>query len=108
MRRFNSAAARQGADIGIAPRLVVVKPLRAAGSIRLRMAERLPSPRESCRHEACREAVAPQHRSLGDVDSVEALAEYQAGKRAYKAQLRAAGMDGERPRPDSKRGPAPG
>ena len=54
------------------------------------------------------EAVAPQHRSLGDVDSAEALAEYQAGKRAHKAQLRAAGMDGERPRPDSKRGPAPG
>ncbi len=35
------------------------------------------------------EAVAPQHMSLGDVDSSEALAEYQAGKRAYKAQLRA-------------------
>ena len=27
---------------------------------------------------------------LGDVDSPEALAEYQAAKRAYKAQLRAA------------------
>jgi uncharacterized HhH-GPD family protein len=39
------------------------------------------------------EDVAPQHRSLGDVDSAEALAEYQAGKRAYKAQLRAAAGD---------------
>ena len=35
------------------------------------------------------EAVAPQHRSLGDVDSPQALADYQAGKRAYKAQMRA-------------------
>jgi uncharacterized HhH-GPD family protein len=39
------------------------------------------------------EAVAPQHRSLGDVDSPEALADYQAGKRAWKAQLRAEGVD---------------
>jgi uncharacterized HhH-GPD family protein len=37
------------------------------------------------------EALAPQHRSLADADSAEAVAEYQAGKRAYKAQLRAAG-----------------
>ncbi len=37
------------------------------------------------------EAYAPQHMSLGDVDSPEKLAEYQAGKRAYKAQLRAEG-----------------
>ncbi len=32
----------------------------------------------------------PQHPTLGDVDSAEALATYQAGKRAYKATLRAA------------------
>lgn len=49
------------------------------------------------------EAVAPQHKSLGDVDSAESLAEYQAGKRAYKAQMRAEGTD------DVKRsGPARG
>lgn len=36
------------------------------------------------------EDVAPQHMTLGDVDSPEALARYQAGKRAFKAQLRAA------------------
>jgi len=35
------------------------------------------------------EAVAPAHMCLGDVDSPEALAEYQAKKRAYKASLRA-------------------
>ena len=29
--------------------------------------------------------VMPRHPTLGDVDSAEALAEYQAGKRAYKA-----------------------
>jgi hypothetical protein len=29
--------------------------------------------------------------TLGDVDSAEALATYQAGKRAYKAELRAQG-----------------
>jgi len=52
------------------------------------------------------EQAAPQHRSLGDVDSPEALAEYQAGKRAYKAQLRAAGGDGGERRPGAKRGPA--
>jgi uncharacterized HhH-GPD family protein len=35
--------------------------------------------------------VLPQHPTLGDVASPEALAEYQAAKRAYKASLRAAG-----------------
>jgi uncharacterized HhH-GPD family protein len=35
------------------------------------------------------EAVIPDHPTLGDVDSAEALAEYQAGKRARKAELRA-------------------
>jgi uncharacterized HhH-GPD family protein len=32
----------------------------------------------------------PKHPTLGDVDSAEALAAYQAGKRAYKASVRAA------------------
>ena len=36
------------------------------------------------------EPLVPNHPMLGDVDSPEALAEYQAAKRAYKAQLRAA------------------
>ena len=36
------------------------------------------------------EAVAPQHRTLGDVDSAEALEDYQAAKRAYKAAQKAA------------------
>ena len=35
--------------------------------------------------------VMPKHPTLGDVDSAEALAEYQAGKRAHKAELRAQG-----------------
>jgi uncharacterized HhH-GPD family protein len=35
------------------------------------------------------EAFAPTHMTLGDVDSPEALATYQAGKRAYKAAQRA-------------------
>jgi uncharacterized HhH-GPD family protein len=35
------------------------------------------------------EDVAPKHPTLGDVDSAEALARYQAGKRAHKAALRA-------------------
>jgi uncharacterized HhH-GPD family protein len=35
------------------------------------------------------EDVAPKHPTLGDVDSAEALAHYQAGKRAKKAALRA-------------------
>jgi uncharacterized HhH-GPD family protein len=35
--------------------------------------------------------VMPQHPTLGDVDSPEALAEYQAGKRAYTASMRAEG-----------------
>ncbi len=34
--------------------------------------------------------VLPTHPTLGDVDSAEALAAYQAGKRAHKAELRAA------------------
>ena len=33
--------------------------------------------------------LVPRHPTLGDVDSPEALAEYQAGKRAHKAKLRA-------------------
>jgi uncharacterized HhH-GPD family protein len=35
------------------------------------------------------ETVAPTHHTLGDVDSPEALADYQEKKRAYKASLRA-------------------
>jgi uncharacterized HhH-GPD family protein len=34
--------------------------------------------------------LVPSHPTLGDVDSHEALAEYQAGKRAHKAAMRAA------------------
>jgi uncharacterized HhH-GPD family protein len=34
--------------------------------------------------------LVPSHPTLGDVDSAEALAAYQAGKRAHKAALRAA------------------
>jgi uncharacterized HhH-GPD family protein len=36
------------------------------------------------------EAELPEHPTLGDVDSPEALARYQATKRAHKAELRAA------------------
>lgn len=39
------------------------------------------------------EDVMPTHPTLGDVDSPEALATYQAGKRAHKAELRAAKGD---------------
>ena len=35
--------------------------------------------------------VVPKHPTLGDVDTPEALAAYQAGKRAYKAEQRAQG-----------------
>jgi uncharacterized HhH-GPD family protein len=42
------------------------------------------------------EDVAPRHQTLGDVDSPEALAEYQAAKRARKAELRAAEPHGGR------------
>lgn len=40
------------------------------------------------------ESVAPDHPTLGDVDSAEALARYQQGKRAHKAMLRAQGEGG--------------
>jgi uncharacterized HhH-GPD family protein len=39
---------------------------------------------------AVADELTPTFPTLGDVDSTEALAEYQAGKRAHKAQLRAA------------------
>ena len=39
---------------------------------------------------ALAEPLVPSHPTLGDVDSPEALAEYQAGKRAQKAAARAA------------------
>jgi uncharacterized HhH-GPD family protein len=38
---------------------------------------------------AMAEPLVPDHPMLGDVDSPEALVEYQAAKRAYKASLRA-------------------
>ena len=38
---------------------------------------------------ALAEPLVPAHPTLGDVDSAAALAEYQAGKRAHKAELRA-------------------
>ena len=37
------------------------------------------------------EPLVPNHPTLGDVDSAEALASYQEAKRAHKAQLRAQG-----------------
>ena len=40
---------------------------------------------------ALAEPLVPPHPTLGDVDSRQALEEYQAGKRAHKARLRAAG-----------------
>jgi uncharacterized HhH-GPD family protein len=39
------------------------------------------------------EALAPRHMTLGDVDSPEALARYQAGKRAFKAAQRGAAVE---------------
>ena len=39
---------------------------------------------------AIAEPLVPDHPMLGDVDSAQALEEYQAAKRAYKASLRAA------------------
>jgi len=43
------------------------------------------------------EEVAPKHPTLGDVDSAQALADYQVGKRARKAEMRAAdGASGPR------------
>jgi uncharacterized HhH-GPD family protein len=39
---------------------------------------------------AAAEPLVPAHPTLGDVDSPEALASYQAGKRAHKARLREA------------------
>jgi hypothetical protein len=36
------------------------------------------------------EGLVPSHPTLGDVDSPQALAEYQAAKRAHKAERRAA------------------
>jgi len=38
---------------------------------------------------AAAQELAPSHPSLGDVDSPEALADYQAKKRAHKAEMRA-------------------
>ena len=39
---------------------------------------------------AAAQELAPNHPSLGDVDSAQALEDYQAKKRAYKASMRAA------------------
>jgi uncharacterized HhH-GPD family protein len=42
---------------------------------------------------ATAQEIAPSHPTLGDVDSPEALAEYQAKKKAYKASLRQAEVE---------------
>jgi uncharacterized HhH-GPD family protein len=42
--------------------------------------------------------VMPQHPTLGDVDSPESLASYQAAKRAHKAEMRAADEAAGKPR----------
>ena len=41
---------------------------------------------------AAAEPLVPDHPTLGDVDSPEALEQYQTWKRGYKASLRAAGL----------------
>jgi uncharacterized HhH-GPD family protein len=41
------------------------------------------------------EAYVPEWMTLGDAGTAEKLAEYQAGKRAYKAQLRAQGLQSD-------------
>jgi hypothetical protein len=38
---------------------------------------------------AAAQELAPDHMTLGDVDSPEALEDYQAKKRAHKAEMRA-------------------
>jgi hypothetical protein len=38
---------------------------------------------------AAAQDLVPKHPTLGDVDSAEALADYQAKKKAHKAQMRA-------------------
>jgi len=38
---------------------------------------------------ASAQALVPNHPTLGDVDSAEAMQRYQDAKRAYKAKLRA-------------------
>lgn len=48
------------------------------------------------------EPLVPDHPTLGDVDSPEALAAYQAGKRAHKAALAAGqGLEPQLPEPES-------
>jgi uncharacterized HhH-GPD family protein len=37
---------------------------------------------------AAAQEIAPEHQTLGDVDSPQALVDYQAAKRAYKASLK--------------------
>jgi hypothetical protein len=38
---------------------------------------------------AIAQSLVPKHPTLGDVDSPQALADYQAAKRAHKAEMRA-------------------
>ena len=53
------------------------------------------------------QAVLPDHPTLGDVDSPEALATYQAGKRAHKAALRAGGNERRGSAASGGHGPEP-
>ena len=59
----------------------------ASATMKVKAARRRAAP--ALRRRPTAEALVPTHPTLGDVDSPEALAEYQAGKRAQKAAKRA-------------------
>ena len=88
--RYDGEAARVWTDASDAAELKAnLQALPGFGEMKVKATAAVLAKRFGVAHA---EPLVPDHPTLGDVDSPEALAEYQAGKRAHKAALRAAAV----------------
>lgn len=85
--RYDGDAARVWTDAGTPAELKAnLEALPGFGEMKVKATAAVLAKRFGVAHA---EPLVPGHPTLGDVDSPESLAEYQAGKRAYKAAKRA-------------------
>ena len=85
--RYDGDAARVWTDAALAAELKAnIEALPGFGEMKVKALAAVLAKRFGV---ALAEPLVPAHPTLGDVDSPAALAEYQAGKRAHKAELRA-------------------
>ena len=86
--RYDGDAARVWTEAKDGDLEARLEALPGIGQMKVKALSRCWPSASASRSRACR--LVPKHPTLGDVDSPEALAEYQAGKRAHKAAMRAA------------------